>query len=104
MYISGGNDLFSSKLFQSTLRGVTMHRLATLPSCSIRSFNNLAALFVADLFDIKQTKGESLKSYLTQFNNATVRVNDPNEKLFVKSFQKGLRVGQLNDSLALRRP
>ncbi|RDX86210.1 hypothetical protein CR513_32485, partial [Mucuna pruriens] len=67
------------------------------------SFNDLAASFVsqftankvkrlevANLFDIRKAKDESLKSYLTRFNNATV--------------QKGLRAGQFSDTLALRRP
>ncbi|RDX60414.1 hypothetical protein CR513_61441, partial [Mucuna pruriens] len=37
------------------------------------------------------------------FNGATVQVNNPNQKFFVKAFHKGLRVGQFNDSLELRR-
>ncbi|RDY10409.1 hypothetical protein CR513_05077, partial [Mucuna pruriens] len=49
-------------------------------------------------------KGENLKGYLSRFNNAMVRVNDPNQKFFVKAFHKGLHVDQLSDSLALRRP
>ncbi|RDX80197.1 hypothetical protein CR513_39279, partial [Mucuna pruriens] len=74
MYISGGNDRLSYRLFPGTLRGVAMHWMATLPARSIRTFNDLAGLFlsqfaanktkrmeVADLFDIKQSRGESLK-------------------------------------------
>ncbi|RDX58324.1 hypothetical protein CR513_62370, partial [Mucuna pruriens] len=84
---------------------------------SIYSFNDLTGSFVskfvanrvkqpevADLFDIKQAKGESLKSYLACFNNATIQVDDPDQKFFVKAFQKGLRAGQFSDVLALRRP
>ncbi|RDX71032.1 hypothetical protein CR513_49654, partial [Mucuna pruriens] len=55
--------------------------------------NKMKRMEVADLFDIKQTKGETLKSYLAGFNNATVKVNNPDQKFFVKAFQKGLRVG-----------
>ncbi|RDX85495.1 hypothetical protein CR513_33311, partial [Mucuna pruriens] len=66
--------------------------------------NKTKHLEVAYLFDIQQNKGEPLKSYLIRFNNATVRVNDLDKKNFVKAFQKGLRVGQFNDSLALRKP
>ncbi|RDX61807.1 hypothetical protein CR513_59925, partial [Mucuna pruriens] len=77
MYINGGNDKLSCKLFPGTLRGVAMQWMATLSARSIRTFNDLASLFlsqfaankikrleVADLFDIKQSRGESLKSYL----------------------------------------
>ncbi|RDX91034.1 hypothetical protein CR513_27050, partial [Mucuna pruriens] len=116
MYISGRNDQLNCKLFPRTLRGVAMHWMATLPTRSIHSFSDLAGSFVsqfmankvkrlevADLFDIKQAKGESLKGYLACFNNATMRVDDPDQKFFVKAFQKGLRVGQFSDALALRR-
>ncbi|RDY06842.1 hypothetical protein CR513_09113, partial [Mucuna pruriens] len=116
MYISGGNDQLSCKLFPGTLRGVAMHWITTLPARSIRSFNDLAGSFVSqfaankvkrlevvDLFDIKQAKGESLKSYLARFNNITVCVDDPDQKFFVKAFQKGLRADQFSDALALRR-
>ncbi|RDX91669.1 hypothetical protein CR513_26318, partial [Mucuna pruriens] len=59
--------------------------------------NKVKKLEVADLFDIKQSRGESLKSYLARFNNVTVRVDDPDQKNF------GLRAGSFSDTLALRR-
>ncbi|RDX68666.1 hypothetical protein CR513_52319, partial [Mucuna pruriens] len=95
MNISRGNDSLSCKLFLGTLKGVAMHWLANLPARTIRSFIDLVIL---------QTKGESLKSYLARFNNATVQVNDQDQKFFVKAFQKGLRASQFSDALALRRP
>ncbi|RDX99874.1 hypothetical protein CR513_17027, partial [Mucuna pruriens] len=54
----------------------------------------MKCLEVADLFDIKKSKGETLKNYLACFNNTTVKVNDPDKKNFVKAFQRGLRAGQ----------
>ncbi|RDX65198.1 hypothetical protein CR513_56161, partial [Mucuna pruriens] len=117
MYISSGNDRLSCKLFLGMLRGVAMQWMATLPPRSIQTFKDLASSFlsqfaankvkrleVADLFDIKQAEGESLKKYLARFNNATVRVDDPDQKFFVKAFQKGLRARPFSDALALRRP
>ncbi|RDX78899.1 hypothetical protein CR513_40749, partial [Mucuna pruriens] len=117
MYISGGSDQLSCKLFPGTLRGVAMQWMATLPARSIQTFSQLARSFVsqfavnkvkklevADLFDIKQGRGESLKSYLARFNNTTVQVDDPDQKNFVKAFQKGLRAGPFCDALALRKP
>ncbi|RDX67750.1 hypothetical protein CR513_53333, partial [Mucuna pruriens] len=117
MYISGGGDRLSCKLFPGTLRGVSMQWMTTLPPRSIHTFNDLARLFlsqfavnkakkleVADLFDIKQARGKSLKDYLARFNTAIVRVNDPDQKFFIKAFQKGLRAGPFSDVLALRRP
>ncbi|RDY02806.1 hypothetical protein CR513_13699, partial [Mucuna pruriens] len=101
MYISGGNDRLSCKLFPGTLRGVAMQWMTMLPPRSIQTFKDLVGSFVsqfaankvkkldvADLFDIKQTEGESLKSYLACFNNAI----------------KGLRAGPFSDALALRKP
>ncbi|RDX84643.1 hypothetical protein CR513_34276, partial [Mucuna pruriens] len=86
MYISKGNNLLNCKLFPGTLRGVAMNWLTTLPPRSIRSFSDIATSFasqftinkvkhleVPDLFDIRQNKGETLKSYLARFNNATIR-------------------------------
>ncbi|RDX80481.1 hypothetical protein CR513_38962, partial [Mucuna pruriens] len=114
---SGGNDAISYKLFPGTLKGVIMQWFAGLPPKIIHTFNNLEAVFVsqfiancakrlegANLFDIWQAKGESLKKYLAGFNNATIQVNDPDQIFFVKAFQKGLRVEQFSDSLALRCP
>ncbi|RDX76107.1 hypothetical protein CR513_43943, partial [Mucuna pruriens] len=41
--------------------------------CPFYLFHNSAKRFkVVDLFDIRQAKGENLKSYLARFNNATV--------------------------------
>ncbi|RDX65530.1 hypothetical protein CR513_55808, partial [Mucuna pruriens] len=117
MYISGGNDRLSCKLFPRTLRGAAMQWMTMVPPRSIQTFKDLAGSFVsqfaankvkklevADLFDIKQTEGESLKSYLARFNNAMVKVDDPNQKFFVKAFQKGLRAGSFSNALALRKP
>ncbi|RDX74230.1 hypothetical protein CR513_46052, partial [Mucuna pruriens] len=117
MYISGGDDKLSCKLFPRTLRGVALQWIMNLPPRSIGTFKDLAGVFlsqfaankpkrleVADLFDIRQAGGESLKSYMARFNDATVRVDDPDQKFFVKAFQKGLRVGPFSDALALQRP
>ncbi|RDX85066.1 hypothetical protein CR513_33787, partial [Mucuna pruriens] len=111
MYISGGNDQLSCKLFPGTLRGVAMQWMVTLPPRSIQTFSELAGSFVsqfaankvkrlevANLFDIKQAKDESLKSYLARFNKATVQVDDPDQKFF------GLKASPFSDALALRRP
>ncbi|RDX72888.1 hypothetical protein CR513_47569, partial [Mucuna pruriens] len=111
-----GSDQLSYKLFLGTLRGVAMHWMATLPARSIRTFSELAGSFVSqfavnkvkklevvDLFDIKQGRGESLKSYLARFNNAMGRVDDPDQKFFIKAFQKGLKAGPFSDALALCR-
>ncbi|RDX88962.1 hypothetical protein CR513_29373, partial [Mucuna pruriens] len=52
--------------------------------------NKSKRLEVADLFDIRQASGESLKSYMARFNDATV--------------WKELKVGPFSDALALQKP
>ncbi|RDX69607.1 hypothetical protein CR513_51254, partial [Mucuna pruriens] len=46
---------------------------------------------------------ETLKQYLARFNATMVQVDDPDQKFFIKAFQKGLRAGPFSDSLALSR-
>ncbi|RDX96004.1 hypothetical protein CR513_21383, partial [Mucuna pruriens] len=108
-YISGANNHLSYKLFPDTLRGVAMWWFLGLPPRSVTSFVGLAATFesqfaanktkrleVVDLFDIKQSRTETLKQYLACFNAAMVQVDDPDQKLFDK-------VGPFSDSLTLSR-
>ncbi|RDY04065.1 hypothetical protein CR513_12273, partial [Mucuna pruriens] len=47
MYISGGNDKLSCKLFPGTIRGVAMQWRATLLARTIKNFNDLASTFVS---------------------------------------------------------
>ncbi|RDX70030.1 hypothetical protein CR513_50775, partial [Mucuna pruriens] len=78
------------------------YAMAVHSSCLNHSIIQGKRLEVANLFDIRQAKGENLKSYLTRFDNVTVLVNDPDQKFFVKAFLKGLPTGQFSDALALR--
>ncbi|RDX96114.1 hypothetical protein CR513_21272, partial [Mucuna pruriens] len=55
MYISGGDDKLSYKLFPGTLRGVAMQWMATLPARTIRTFNDLANAFTSQ-FAANKTK------------------------------------------------
>ncbi|RDY11001.1 hypothetical protein CR513_04401, partial [Mucuna pruriens] len=114
VYISKGNNGLGCKLFPSTQGGgdgVAMQWLLGLLARTIRTFSDLATLFisqlvankakcleVANLFDIKQRKCENMKGYLVKFNSVTIQVNNLDHKFF------GLRAGQFSDSLALRKP
>ncbi|RDX59107.1 hypothetical protein CR513_61913, partial [Mucuna pruriens] len=97
MYISGGDDRLSCKLFSDTLRGVAMQWMATLSTKSIQTFSDLAGSFVSQFAANKMKKLESEKLF------STVQQRDSLGG-FVKAFQKGLRAGSFNDALALRRP
>ncbi|RDY02388.1 hypothetical protein CR513_14162, partial [Mucuna pruriens] len=75
-----------------------MQWMTTLPPRSIQTFRDLVSSFVS------QFAANKAKNYLACFNNATVKVDDPDQKFFVKAFQKGLRAGPFSDALALRKP
>ncbi|RDX83157.1 hypothetical protein CR513_35953, partial [Mucuna pruriens] len=65
MYISKGNDRLSCKLFPRD----PASKLFRLPVAA----NKTKRLQVADLFDIRQDKGESLKSYLARTSEGGTR-------------------------------
>jgi hypothetical protein len=52
------------------------------------------------LFNVRQESNESLGSYLTGYNDATIKVVHPNQELFAGAFQNRLRAGPFNESLA----
>jgi hypothetical protein len=64
--------------------------------------NTEKPFLLADLFDIRQRSTESLKSYLTRFNSATLMVTKPNVYKFVMAFEKGLNSGTFSEALNLR--
>lgn len=56
-------------------------------------------MFTTSLFKIRQGSSELLRDYLTQFNEATIKVVPPNQEIFVWAFQNGLKPRHLNESL-----
>jgi len=103
-------------MFTGTLVGTTLDWFSRLPEKSITSFEVFSRLFishlsankakpleVADLFEVKQTKKESTKQFLCRFNEVMVQIPQPNERLFVEAFIKGLRPGSFGESLIKRR-
>ncbi|PNX91900.1 gag-pol polyprotein [Trifolium pratense] len=52
------------------------------------------------LFSIRQNHNESLRNYLARFCEATIKVSNPNQEMFVAAFHNGLRAGHFNESLA----
>lgn len=48
------------------------------------------------LFNIRGGSLESLRGYLTQFNEVTIMVIHPNQEMFVGAFHNKLRVGNFN--------
>ncbi|GAU47711.1 hypothetical protein TSUD_177160 [Trifolium subterraneum] len=115
MFISGVDDALSCKIFGGTLKDVAHKWIAGLPARSVTSFEDVATRFVAqfaanseksflvvDLFDVQQRSTEPLKNDLARFNNATLKVTEPNEDIFVMAFEKGLSSRTFSEALTLR--
>ncbi|KAK7333534.1 hypothetical protein VNO80_30309 [Phaseolus coccineus] len=68
------------------------------------SANKAKPLEVADLFEVKQAKKESIKQFLCRFSEVMVQISHPNERLFVEAFIRGLQSGLFGESLIERRP
>ncbi|XP_045810471.1 uncharacterized protein LOC123904913 [Trifolium pratense] len=84
-----------------------------LPRNSIESYADFHKKFIhqfagskhvrvtsTSLFSIRQSHNESLRSYLARFSEATIKVSNPNQEMFVAAFHNGLRAGHFNESLA----
>ncbi|RDX77340.1 hypothetical protein CR513_42558, partial [Mucuna pruriens] len=67
MYISGGDDKLSCKLFSGTLRGVAMQWIATLPPRMIQTFNDLADAFTSQFAANKKKQLEICHTRLLRF-------------------------------------
>jgi hypothetical protein len=58
----------------------------------------LQKVSTTSLFNVHQGQNESLREYLSRFNDSTIKVSNPNQEVFVGVFQNGLRAGQFNES------
>jgi len=117
MMLVGGFDAVRCKLFMSTLTGMAMDWLISLPEGHITSFAQLSQLFreqyVAnrapppvsyDLFDVKQYQGETLKEYINRFGAQVVKVGTTEEPIIVYAFRKGVCPGPFYESIIRNRP
>lgn len=100
------------KLFTNTFRGVTLRWHMGQPRLFITNYQDLLKKLVHQIaaskhrnmvatsfFDIHQGPYVSLREYLTRFNEDKIKVVNPNQELFVESFQNGPRVRIFNESL-----
>ncbi|KAK2391050.1 hypothetical protein QL285_064544 [Trifolium repens] len=54
----------------------------------------------AALFTTRQNYAETLREYLARFCEATIKVSNPNQEMFVAAFHNGLKADHFNESLA----
>jgi len=93
-----------------------MQNASRHPDGTIQSFQEFSQLFgekfaanvvkpprMADLFDVRQREGESLKGYLNRFCEIFVCVQNPQDEMVIYAFVKGLRPNPFSDSLLRER-
>ena len=86
-------DEVMCRAFPTTLKGSARQWFANLPPASIATFGELSRSFVSHfiggrrhqkpathLLSIKQGSSESLRSYLTRFNEEVLQVEEPNDR------------------------
>lgn len=64
------------------------------------SANKLRKMSTTNFFNVRQGPFESLRKYMTRFNEETIKVSHLNLEMFVRAFQNGLRANHFNESLA----
>ncbi|GAU42950.1 hypothetical protein TSUD_142870 [Trifolium subterraneum] len=111
--IIGAEEHLRCKLLSSTFKDAALRWYMNLPKNSISSCSDFHKKFVrqfagskhiqvtaTSLFSIRQGVSKTLREYLARFSEATIKVSNPNQEMFVADFQNGLKAGHFNESLA----
>ncbi|KAG4912119.1 hypothetical protein JHK82_052704 [Glycine max] len=112
MMINSGTNEVKCKLFIGTLTRVSLDWFSALPDNSITYFDKFSLVFVAqfvankewlaltiNLFYVPQQLGKSLKGFHMRFNGVVVWVTNPDKRMVMATFCKGLRVRSFGESL-----
>ncbi|GKV34746.1 hypothetical protein SLEP1_g43092 [Rubroshorea leprosula] len=100
------------KIFPSTLHGNAQTWYYSLPPRSISSYSEMASAFAIkfsnrrlirkttfELMRVKQRDGESLKNYMSRFNDAILEVSFFNQAVGIAAIIQGLQYERFRDSL-----
>ncbi|KAK2365190.1 hypothetical protein QL285_089970 [Trifolium repens] len=111
--IIGAADHLKCKLLSGTLKEAALRWYMNLPRNSIADWADFQCKFIqqfsgskhikvtaTSLFTIRQNHAETLREYLARFCEATIKVSNPNQEMFVAAFHNGLKAGHFNESLA----
>ncbi|GAU38581.1 hypothetical protein TSUD_322580 [Trifolium subterraneum] len=111
--IIGALEHLRWKLLSGTLKDAALRWYMNLPNNSIESHADFHKKFIqqfsgtkhikvtaTSLFKIRQNYAETLREYLTRFNEATITVSNLNQEMFVAAFHNDLKAGHFNESLA----
>ncbi|GKU96172.1 hypothetical protein SLEP1_g9439 [Rubroshorea leprosula] len=112
MQAQNTSDALICKIFPSTLRGNARTWYYSLPPRSISSYTEMASAFAtkfssrrlirkttSELMRVKQRDGESLKNYMSIFNDAVLEVSSFDQVVGITAVIAGLKHDRFRDSL-----
>ncbi|GKV15370.1 hypothetical protein SLEP1_g26164 [Rubroshorea leprosula] len=112
MQAQNASDALMCKIFPSTLRGNARTWYYSLPPRSINSYTELASAFAtkfssrrlirkttSELMRVKQRDGESLKNFMSRFNDAVLEVNSFDQAVGITAVISSLGHERFRDSL-----
>ncbi|GKV03520.1 hypothetical protein SLEP1_g15809 [Rubroshorea leprosula] len=112
MQVQNASDALMCKIFPSTLRGNARTWYYSLPPRSINSYTELTSAFATKFFSrrlirkttsklmrVKQRDGESLKNFMSRFNDAVLEVNSFDQVVGITAVISGLSHERFRDSL-----
>lgn len=115
MEIIGNHDSLECKLLSRAFRDTTLRWYICLLRLYITNYRDMVKKLIhqfatsthgkmvtTSLFNISQGTSESLREYLAYFNDDTIKVINPNQKMFEATFNNRLKVRHFNKSLAQR--
>ncbi|GKV49152.1 hypothetical protein SLEP1_g55918 [Rubroshorea leprosula] len=112
MQAQNASDALMCKIFPSTLRGNARTWYYSLPPRSISSYTEMASAFAtkfssrrlirkttSELMRVKQRDGESLKNYMSRFNDAVLEVSSFDQAVGITAVISCLKHDRFRDSL-----
>ncbi|GKV18271.1 hypothetical protein SLEP1_g28676 [Rubroshorea leprosula] len=112
MQAQNTSDALMCKIFPSTLRGNARTWYYSLPPRSINSYTEMASTFAkkfssrrlirkttSELMRVKQRDRESLKNFMSKFNDAVLEVNSFDQAVGITAVISGLSHERFRDSL-----
>ncbi|XP_057444384.1 uncharacterized protein LOC130736588 [Lotus japonicus] len=113
MVISVASDAVKCRMFPSTFKGTAMAWFMTLPGGYITNFRDFSSKFfvqfsaskskqvtIEDLYNVRQSNGETLKQYVKRFSTASVKIEESEPHACARAFKNGLQPGKLNSKLS----
>ncbi|GKV49801.1 hypothetical protein SLEP1_g56532 [Rubroshorea leprosula] len=112
MQAQNASDALMCKIFPSTLRGNARTWYYSLPPRSISSYTEMASAFatkcssrrlirktMSELMLVKQRDGESLKNFMSRFNDAVLEVNSFDQAVGITAVISSLSHERFRDSM-----